>query len=349
MRLRADQLTGHLKRNSLAPLYLVCGDEPLQMIESIDSIRATARANGFEERVVLEVDKQFDWNRLLHESASLSLFSSKKIMELRLGDLKPGREGGPALIEYASQASPDNLLIISSARLDKRTLSAKWCQAIDKAGVIMQIWPVTAAELPDWISQRCKNLGKRIDRQGAELIAQRVEGNLMAASQEINKLCLLADGDNITLDVVAAAVVDSSRYDVFAMMEAAFSGDIARSARMLQGFRGEGVEPMAIYGALMWNMRLLSSLALRVAAGDNVDQALASQWGLNAQKKFALKKALNRHQPEFIQQLLVNAGKLDRILKGENKPLGWSCFQELLQAIVDHRAWPPQLLNALTA
>jgi len=349
MRLRADQLQNQLQQTGFPLLYLLSGDEPLQMTESIDAIRSSARKSGFEERIVLEADKDFDWNLLLQENASLSLFSSKKIIELRLGNSKPGREGGAVLIEYADRASADNLLIISCGKLDKRTQQTKWYKALDKAGVTIQIWPVDAEQLPGWIQQRFKRFGKRIDNNSAEMIAQRVEGNLMAASQEINKLCLLVTGDVISIEDVGAAVVDSARFDVFAMMEAAFQGDLARTSRMLYGFQNEGVEPMAIYGAIMWNIRQLAGIACRIAAGESVEKALSSQWGLSAQRKLVLKKILARHTSEFLQGLLITAGKIDRVIKGDDRPLTWCCFHELMTALVQNREYDPELINTLTA
>lgn len=349
MRLRAEQLHNHLQRDPLAPLYLISGDEPLQLGEAVDAIRARAREIGYDERVVFEVDKQFDWNRLQQENDCLSLFSSSKIIELRLGDGKPGRDGGPALIEYAERAGADNVLIITCGRLDKRTQQTKWHKALEKVGVTLQIWPVAPAQLPDWIRQRCQVRGKRIDKTGTELIAQRVEGNLMAADQEINKLCLLVKSDTISIEDVMAAVVDSARFDVFAMMEAAFQGDLARTSRMLYGFRNEGVEPMAIYGAVMWNCRQLTELAQRIELGDSIDAALKSQWGVSPQRKSALKKVLARHRPEFLQQLLVSAGRIDRVIKGDNRPLTWSCFLELLELLAGTRESGPALIHTLAS
>ena len=349
MRLRADQLQAHLSRNGLATLYLISGDEPLQITECIDQLRSTARDSGYEERVVLEVDRHFDWNRLSQEVNNLSLFSSRKIIELRLGGSKPGREGGAALIDYAEHASSDNLLIISSEKLDKKTQQTRWYKALDKAGVSLQVWPVEAGELPAWIQQRFRGLGKKIDRDGAEMIAQRVEGNLMAASQEVSKLSLLVKGDTITLEDVAAAVVDSTRYDVFAMMDAACQGDLARTSRMLYGFRNEGVEPMAIYGAIMWSLRQLATISQRVDAGEAVEQALASQWGLSPKRKASIKKILNRQSAESILETLVNAGRIDRIIKGEHRPLTWSCFQELMASLAGSRKSQACLIKTLTA
>ena len=348
MRLRADQLQNHLGQTRLAPLYLVSGEEPLQITETIDAIRARARDHGYEERVVLEADKGFDWNLLFQENASMSLFSSRKIIELRLGNSKPGKEGGAALIEYTDQATADNLLLISCGKLDKRTQQSKWCKALEKTGVSIQIWPVNVAQLPGWIQQRFMARGKRIDNNSAELIAQRVEGNLLAASQEINKLCLLVDADTINIEDVTAAVVDSTRFDVFAMMEAAFQGDLARTSRMLYGFRNEGVEPMAIYGAIMWNCRQLAVIAQHVATGVSIDQALSSHWGLSPQRKIALKKILARHTPEFLQGILITAGKIDRVIKGNDRPLTWSCFHELLNSLTQKTMTHPKLINALT-
>ncbi len=330
-------------------MYLVSGDEPLQLGESVDAIRRRARALDFQERIVFEVDKSFDWNRIQEEAANMSLFASKKIIELRLGNLKPGRDGGAYLIDYAGQVNTDILLLISCGKLDKKTQQTKWYKAVDKAGATLAVWPIEATRLPDWIQQRFRQQGKRIDVSSAELIAQRVEGNLLAASQEIKKLCLLATDEHVSTELVSQAVVDSARFDVFSMMDAVFSGDQQRAIRMLYSFKTEGVEPMAIYGAVMWSLRQVAAVAEQIESGNSVETALSSMWGLNPQRKTALKQLCRRLQPTDIKHSLILAGKLDRIIKGRDKLLTWACLVELCQLLVKGLNEDAVLINSLAA
>ena len=229
MRLRPDQLISHLQRSGPAPVYCLSGDDPLQLLEAEDAIRSHAREAGIQERSVLDVNKGFDWNVLARESANLSLFSDRRLIELRLGNHKPGKAGGEALTEYATNINNDNVLLITAAKLDKAAQQTRWYKSLDSAGVTVQIWPIDNHRLPDWIVQRMQRLGKKMDRDAADLIAQRTEGNLLAAKQELEKLCLLIDKDRVSLQDVMESVGDSARYDVFALIEQAYLGKPDRS------------------------------------------------------------------------------------------------------------------------
>lgn len=332
MRLRPEQLETHLQRSNIAPIYFVSGDEPLQKLECIDQIRAIARTQGYEERIVFNVDKGFDWDSINQESGNLSLFSSKKIIELRLGSPKPGKEGGRVLLEYAEQASEDNLLIISSDKMDKSTQNNKWIKAIEKAGVLIQIWPVNPAQLPGWIQTRLQAKSKRISLDAARLIALRVEGNLLAARQEIEKLALLIDKDNIEVNDVIAAVADSSRYDVFDMIESAFLGNADRTLHMLSGLRNEGTEPLALFGALMWEFRRTCSMAYQLESGTNLE-SIFSAYRIWDQKKRPLNAILKRHSSKKLQKLLNYCALIDKTLKSSRKEQAWDQLNTLLLAI----------------
>ncbi len=330
MRLRADQLHSHIQRSSLLPIYLISGDEPLQLLESSDQIRHAARENGYEERVVLEVDKTFNWNSLLDESAALSLFASQKIMELKMGTHKPGRDGGKTLTEYAENIPEGNLLLITCGKLDKSAQNTKWFKSLDKHGATVLVWPIEASQLPSWILQRVKSLGKTIDKNTAEFIAARVEGNLMAASQEISKLCLLVESKQIELDDVLNSVVDSSRYDVFSLMEAAYLGDLNRLSRMLQGLKSEGLDPMAIYGALMWEFRRLCSMAYQFQQTGNLEQIFSAYRIWNNGRKQAIQKVLRRHNLARLHELLIDVIKIDRLIKSSDRINAWNALLDLL-------------------
>ena len=332
MRLRPEQIETHLANTNIAPIYFVSGDEPLQKLECIDHIRTTARTQGYDERVVFNADKSFNWDSINQESGNLSLFSSKKIIELRLGSPKPGKEGARVLLEYAEKANEDNLLIISSDKMDKSTQNNKWIKAIEKTGVLIQIWPVNPAQLPGWIQTRVQAKQKRISMDAAKLIALRVEGNLLAARQEVEKLALLIDKDNIDVDDVIAAVADSSRYDVFDMIESAFLGKADRTLQMLTGLRNEGTEALALFGALMWEFRRTCAMAYQLESGINLE-SIFSSYRIWEQKKRPLNAVLKRHSSKTLQQLLRYCAVIDKTLKSSRKEQAWDQLDILLLAI----------------
>ncbi|MEM6998775.1 MAG: DNA polymerase III subunit delta [Pseudomonadota bacterium] len=332
MRLRPEQLNNHLQRSDLAPIYFVSGDEPLQKLECIDQVRMTARAQGYDERLVFNVDKSFDWNSINDASANMSLFSSRRIIELRMASPKPGKEGGKVLLEYAEQLNEDNLLIISSDKLDKSAQSNKWVKAVEKAGALIQVWPVNPGQLPGWIQNRLQSKQKNITLDAARLIALRVEGNLLAAQQEIDKLILLIDKNNIDTEDIINAVADSSRYDVFDLIESAFLGNTDRTIHMLQGLRKEGTEPMALFGAWMWEFRRLCSIAHQHESGTNLE-SLFKSYRIWDQKKRPMNAVLQRHSCKSFDQLLKFCATIDRTLKSSRRDQAWDQFNALLLAI----------------
>lgn len=332
MRLRPDQLEMHLQRSGMAPIYFVSGDEPLQKLECIDQIRSSARAQGYDERLVFNVDKSFDWDAINQATGNLSLFSNRRIIELRMAAPKPGKEGGRVLLEYAEQINEDNLLIISSDKMDKSTQNNKWLKAVEKVGALIQVWPINPAQLPGWIQTRVQAKQKRLSLDAARLIAQRVEGNLLAARQEIEKLVLLIDKDDIDIEDVIHAVADSSRFDVFDMIESAFLGNPDRTLHMLQGLRNEGIEPLALFGALMWEFRRLCSIAHQHEAGMNLER-LFSSYRIWDQKKRPMNAVLKRHSCKSLDRLLNYCASIDKNLKSGQKYQAWDQFNTLLLAI----------------
>ncbi len=332
MRLRPDQLESHLQRSNLAPIYFVSGDEPLQKLECIDQIRMTARAQGFDERNVFNVDKGFDWASINQATGNLSLFSNRRLIELRMTSPKPGKEGGAVLFEYAEQFNEDNLLIISADKMDKSVQNTKWLKAIEKTGVLIQVWPINPGQLPGWIQARLQAKQKRITLDAARLIAQRVEGNLLAARQEIEKLVLLVEKENIDIEDVIAAVADSSRYDVFDMIESAYLGNADRTLLMLNGLKNEGLEPLTLFGALMWEFRRTCSMAYQLESGIPID-SIFNSYRIWDQKKRPLTAILKRHKSKTLQQLLRYCAMIDRTLKSARKDNAWDQFNTLFLAI----------------
>jgi DNA polymerase-3 subunit delta len=322
MKLYLEQLHDHLQQG-LRPLYLLSGDEPLQLGEAADAIRARARQQGFDERQVLHVDGSFDWSGLTAASQTLSLFAERRLIDLRLPSGKPGKEGGAALSDYAANPPPDTVLLVSSGKLDKAAQNSKWFKALDKAGATLQVWPVEPGALPQWVAQRMRARGLSPTPEAARLLAERVEGNMLAAAQEVEKLRLLygekggEKGGATTVDVamVEQGVADSARYDIFELVDTALLGDGARVARVLEGLRGEGVEPILILWALVREIRTLEEMAYEIEHGASADAVLKARWVWDKRKP-AVRAGLKRHNARRWSQLLRRAVRIDRMVKG---------------------------------
>ena len=332
MRLRPEQLKTHLERSGKMPVYFVSGDEPLQKLESIDLIRNHYQKQGYDERIIFEVNKSFDWNQINGASSNLSLFSNNKIIELRMVAPKPGRQGGIFLQQYVENENNDTVLIISSDKIDKGTQNNKWVKAIDKAGLMIQVWPIGPAQLPGWIQARMQNRQKKITHDAARLIAERVEGNLLAAQQEIEKLLLLIEKDRIDIEDIMGAVADSSRYNVFDMLESAFVGNIDRTLLMLNGLKNEGMKPLLLFGALMWEYRRLCSIAYEYEAGTQLENIFRS-YRIWDQKKRPITSVLKRHTSKSLDRLLNYCAVIDKTLKSGQRDRAWDQFSTLLLAI----------------
>ncbi|WP_312913769.1 DNA polymerase III subunit delta [Stutzerimonas nitrititolerans] len=325
MKLSPAQLGKHLQ-GSLAPVYVVSGDEHLLCQEACDAIRAACRQQAFSERQVLSVESGFDWGQLLEAGANLSLFAEKRLLELRIPNGKPGDKGAAALLHYLARPAEDTVLLISLPKLDGSTQKTKWAKAlIDGKDVqFLQVWPVDAAQLPQWIRQRLSQAGLAADQEAVELIAARVEGNLLAAAQEIEKLKLLTEDGRVTADTVQAAVADSARYDVFGLIDAALQGHPEHSLRMLEGLRGEGIEAPVILWALARELRLLANIAQQYAQGVPLERAFGQArppvWD---KRRPLVSKALQRHDVAGWQRLLMAAQLIDEQIKGQAEGDPW--------------------------
>ncbi len=315
MRFPPSRLAAQLQKE-LAPVYLIFGEEPLQVRESLDAVRGAAREFGFAERVVFEVDAGFDWNALSAETATLSLFATQRLLEVRMPGGKPGKAGERFLDAYCRQPPPGILLLISAGKLDAKARNASWGQAIDKIGVIVQAHPIEVGRLPEWIRQRAAAMGMRIGREAAMFLAQRVEGNLLACYQELEKLQLLYGKGAVDLDLVMAAVFDSSRYNVYTLVDSALAGDRARTATIIQGLRMEGIAPPLILWALGKDLRILYGLS-RGAQGGAPPEALFTRYRVWKSRKAILRQALKRHTTRSLLRLLHRLGMVDRVIKGQ--------------------------------
>lgn len=335
MKLNANQLARHLQ-GALAAVYAVSGDEALLCQEAADAIRAAARSQGFSEREVFHAETNFDWGRLYEAAASLSLFAEKRVIELRIASGKPGDKGAAALIEYLKRPAPDTLLLVSLPKLDGNTQKTKWAKALIDSpdSQFLQIWPVELSQLPGWIRQRMSQAGLSGSDEAVELIAARVEGNLLAAAQEIEKLKLLADDGRVDAQTVQAAVADSARFDVFGLVDATLKGEAAHALRMLQGLRGEGVEALFILAILARELRQLAGISQQVANRVPLDKAFGSArppiWD---KRRPVFTAALQRVSNARWQQLLMDAQRIDAQAKGQAAGDAWAGLANLVLEI----------------
>ncbi len=321
MQVKSEQLAAHLTRG-LAPVYVLSGDQPLLVQEAADAIRARARAEGFSEREVLDVDARFDWRTLAEAASSLSLFAERRILELRLPSGKPGDQGARALSEYAARPAADTLLLLIFGKLDAAARKSKWYGVLTQVGVELIAWPIAREALPGWVAQRMKARGLLPEGRAAALIAERAEGNLLAAVQEIDKLWLAQGAGRVDEEQVQAAVTDQARFDVFALADAALAGDAARCARVLAALRGEGEEPVLILWALTRELRALAAIAGDGERGMALAASLARHkvWD---KRKPLVQAALRRLPVRGWRALLAECARLDAVIKGQASGNPW--------------------------
>jgi DNA polymerase-3 subunit delta len=344
MQIAAHQLGNHLQRG-LKSLYTLHGDEPLLQQEALDAIRAAARAQGFTERTSHTVaGAHFDWSEVLAAGGSLSLFADKQIVEIRIPSGKPGKDGSTALQQLAemSQGNDSTLTVVLLPRLDKLTKSTAWFAALDSMGVTLQVEPVERAALPQWLAQRLGAQGQRVasgeeGQRTLQFFADRVEGNLLAAHQEIQKLALLfpvAPGSTseLTLEQVESAVLNVARYDVFKLSEAVLAGHAERVQRMLDGLQAEGEAEVLVHYTLSEDIRALKRVKDAMAHGRPLPMALREQriWG---PRERLFERALPRISDVTLSQLLMAAHHVDGIVKGLKQPdwpaNGWQALHRL--------------------
>ena len=333
---------------ALQPAHLVAGSEPLLVLEAADAIRAAARAQGIAEREVFEAEgnREPDWNALSATLDAPSLFASRRLVELRLPTGKPGKEGAKLIEEYCARPADDVVLLVVAGDWSKRDHGGKWSDAIARIGRVDLFWPVKPHELPDWIGRRLRARGLRADHQAVQRLAERVEGNLLAAAQEIDKLALLlgaADAKAPLLDAAAmdALVADAARFDVFRLLDAALNGRPAQIPRMLAGMRAEGQAIQALMGMVVRELQAAASLAGVQARGGNLGAEFKAQriWD---SRQAMYTRALKRHAAPRWERFLAEAGRVDRISKGRDRagdPAdAWLALERLLLAIADPKA-----------
>ncbi|MFV8819507.1 DNA polymerase III subunit delta [Haliea sp. E17] len=333
MRLYPEKLSGHLQQQ-LLPVYLISGEEPLLVQECCDAVRAAARAAGCTEREIIDTDTNgFDWNQLPASAAGMSLFGDRKLVELRLPSGKPGAEGSKALLEYLEVSSgSEDILLVVAGKIDRQSTNSKWYKALDGAGATIQVWPVKAQELPRWLQQRLHAAGLEIDRDALQLLSDRVEGNLLAAVQEVEKLKLLAEDGRVSASTVTGAVSDNARYNIFDMADRALAGDAASSVKMLRGLRAEGTEATVALWSLLKDIRTLQQARSAVDKGQRPQQAL-SDLRVFQNRLGLMQSALERHNRGSLIRLLSQAAAADGAIKGAGGGKPWDQLENLALAL----------------
>lgn len=342
MKLPLSQLSSHLK-SGLSGIYLIAADEPLLVAEATDEVRRTAMQQGFDERSLHFVERGFRWDTLMKGSDSLSLFSSQRIVELRMKAPRPGDAGGKAIRALAEDRDPDRLVIISiQAKLDRNAAKSVWVKTVEKHGVLVEIRPVTLRDLPGFIARRAKRYGLSIDATAAEFLADRVEGNLLAADQELAKLALIRDDGHIDSDAVLESVTNSARFDVFRLSDAVIAGDLKRALAVIDGLKSEGVATQLVVWALARDVSLLAQLKHGAAKGKSVG-ALMSRLRVWQSRQNAISRALSRYDSADLGRLLHRTVSVDRAVKGLDSTPAWEAITAL---VLDLLAPPAHRLPA---
>lgn len=336
MELRADRFERQLAGEPLRPVYLIAGSEALIVQEFADAVRARARSEGYSEREVLEAGKDFDWNALTMGIASLSLFASRRLFDLRLPSGRPDRDGSKAITDYCQDPPADTVLMITAQEWSLKH-AGKWSEAIARLGHVVPVWPIKPNELQDWLDKRLRSRGLSADAPALQLLAARVEGNLLAAAQEVEKLSLLAPGKRLGVQEMERLVADSARFDVFKLADATLSGDSQRAVRMLRSLRSEGEQVPGLLPILAMEMLRVASLARLAEAGGNLAGAMreARIWD---SKQALYRRAIERHPVSRWEAFASEAGQIDLIAKGRRAGDPWLALERLLAVIAEPRA-----------
>ena len=315
MKLKTEQLGADLQKQ-LAPFYIISGDEPLLVQEACDKVRSACKQSGIDEREILHAESGFDWNDLLEQSNSMSLFSSRRLIEVRIPNGKPS-DKGKVLLQAAASANPDNVILIITPRLDAGTQKTKWFTAVERAGIAVSIWPIDRNQLPGWLQRRIQQVGMSASQDAVALFAQRIEGNLLAGVQEIEKMRMMGT-QQISVELIEESTADSARYDAFTLADSCLLGNIGEATHILSHLKAEGHEAIMILGALTRKIRQLISLhsfgPRRLTEGFKTQNIWPKQ-----QPPF--KSALSRLTQTELFECLKTAEQIDRAVKGDgNNP-----------------------------
>tara|TARA_R110000824_G_scaffold7892_4_gene35837 strand:- start:64877 stop:65899 length:1023 start_codon:yes stop_codon:yes gene_type:complete len=337
VQIKPDQLARQLK-SQIPPVIWVAGDETLLVQETCDLVRNFAREAGFSEREVYSAQNNFDWNSLLEAGNSMSLFAEKKLIDLRLSSSRLDDQAKKALHAYLENPSEDNLLLISSPKVEKAASNTKWFKQIETHAYFVTVWPITAQQLPAWVRQRLQQKGLSADDQAIQVLCQRTEGNLLACAQEIDKLSILNGTGTLDAQTVARAVADSSRFNVFALIDTALEANAGRALNILYHLKAEGEDALKILNFMCREIRNLSVMANLMEAGHSVDSAMQSErvW---RNRMGIISIALNNHSLSSLQAMLDHASIIDRSVKGLNTRNTWDELSELTLQLAN-RALP---------
>ncbi len=340
MRITTEKLPLHLK-NNLARLYVVYGDEPLLALEAADRIRARAREAGHIEREVLTAEQRFDWTQLRVSSQSQSLFATRRVLELRIPGGKPGNDGGQALQSYAGNLPPDTISLIALPAIDWRAQKGAWFGALDAAGVMVEAEQVKRARLAAWLGGRLEAQGQTAAEDTLEFIAEKVEGNLLAAYQEVQKLALLFPPGVLAFEQIKEAVLDVARFDIFDLGATALAGDTQHLVRVLDGLRGEGAAPPLVLWSITEEIRAVARVLAGLASRVPLQQAMrdARIWGPRQQ---LIQRHIDRLTRAQAEAALVHAARIDRMIKGLARGDVWD---ELLQLCLRFAGTPAKAAN----
>lgn len=327
MQLHPTRLQKALSKN-IAPVYFISGDEPLQLGEAADTIRKASHKAGYQTREVMVVETSFDWGQLSFVANSRSIFSDQKLIDLKLPSGKPGREGAKALVNYCQKIPEQTMLLISSGKIAAATLKSKWYQALDKVGIVVRVWPLEGDDLLDWLDQRMQKMGLQTDKLGLQILAERVEGNLLAATQELEKLYILQGKGNIKSQQIQDYIANNSRHNIFGLVDAILAGKTQRVAKILHNIQAEGVVEPIILWAITHEARLLSALHFLIKNGKSKELAFR-ELKVWTQKKQLLTQALQRTSSVDIEQIILLSAKADRQTKGQETGNSWETILQL--------------------
>jgi DNA polymerase-3 subunit delta len=335
--LAPDALPARLAAEPLRPAYLVAGAEPLLVLEAADAVRAAAREQGCSERESFEADARgFDWNALAAQLNAPSLFSAKRLLELHLPTGKPGKEGAELIAGFCANPPPDATLLVLAGAWSRQH-GGKWSEAVSRTGHFVEVREVRVHELPNWLERRLRARGLRADAGAVQLLAERVQGNLLAAAQEVDKLALLDDGRPLDAERMERLIAESARYDVFGLVDAALNGKPAQVARMLAGLQAEGEAVPALMGMVAMELQRAAALAQTRARGGNLAAEFRAQRVWDS-KQAAYTRALSRHDAMQWERFVAEAGRVDRIAKGRAPGEAWRQLERLLLAVADPEA-----------
>ncbi len=335
MIIKPEQLSSRLKQGSHS-LVWISGDESLLVQEACDLVREFARNNGYGEREVMDAGANFNWSQLVTAGNSLSLFAERKLIDLRLNTPKLEEEARSALEDYLVNPNPDYLLLLTTTKIDKTSQSTKWFKSLESKALFCQIWPISEQQLPQWIKQRLSQHGLTADNDALQLMADRVEGNLLAAAQEIEKLLLQTNAKHLDAQTIMTAVADSSRYNVFDLTEACLAGNSSRALKILANLQTEGEECLMLVNMLCREIRSLASMLDEIEQGQNIHAVMQNHrvWNNRTQMVSA---ALQKHSQATLQGLLAKARLIDQSVKGllDHKP--WDELASLVLGLSNAR------------